>query len=371
MRERALSAVLPGVPQLLAGRVAAGGGALLLWLALAGIAAARWDRIAAAPAGPWDHRLALATLLAMAASVWVWSLRDVRGGGAGSFRRDGPPSAALKAFWRNRLAAVGALTVVSFYLIALLTPFLAPFDPGVQGDLLTNRLAAPSGEHLLGTDQYARDVLSRLLYGARISLVIGLFAVTIAVTIGTLLGAVAGYVGGWLDSLVMRVVDMVLSFPRLVLLIAIIAVFEPGIFLIVAVLGLTQWPPVARIVRGEVLSLRERAFVQAGRSLGFSRSRILLAHVIPNVLAPVVVAATLGIGDTIVLEAGLSFLGLGVQPPTASWGIMVAEGRSQLLGAWWISASSGLAIVLAVLAFNLAGDGLRDALDPRVRGKSA
>jgi peptide/nickel transport system permease protein len=206
-----------------------------------------------------------------------------------------------------------------------------------------------------------------MLYGARVSLSIGFVAVSISVTLGTLLGAVSGFFGGRVDSLIMRFVDMVISFPRLVLLITIIAVFEPSIFLIVTVLGLTQWPATARIVRGEVLSLRERAFVQAGIALGFSRGRIILRHLIPNALAPVIVAATLGIGDTIVLEAGLSFLGLGVQPPTPSWGTMVADGRNNLLGAWWISTFPGLAIVFTVLSFNLAGDGLRDALDPRLR----
>jgi peptide/nickel transport system permease protein len=219
----------------------------------------------------------------------------------------------------------------------------------------------------MGTDQAARDVLSRLLYGARISLGIGILAVAISVTLGTLLGAVAGYLGGWVDGAVMRFVDMVIAFPRLVLLVTIVAVFQPSILLIVAVLGLTLWPGTARIVRGEVLALRERGFVLAARALGYSRRRIILRHVVPNVLGPVIVAATLGIGETIVLEAGLSFLGLGVQPPTPSWGTMVADGRNNLLGAWWLSTFPGFAIVLTVLAFNLVGDGLRDAMDPRLR----
>ena len=165
----------------------------------------------------------------------------------------------------------------------------------------------------------------------------------------------------------MRFVDMVISFPRLILLITIIAIFEPSIFLIVAVLGLTLWPSTARIVRGEVLSLREREFVQAAEALGYPKRRIILRHLIPNALAPVIVAATLGIGNTIVLEAGLSFLGMGVQPPTPSWGTMVADGRDHLLNAWWLSTFPGLAIVFTVLSFNLVGDGLRDALDPRLR----
>jgi peptide/nickel transport system permease protein len=229
------------------------------------------------------------------------------------------------------------------------------------------RLNGLSAAHPLGTDQYARDVLSRLLYGARISLTIGFVAVGISVTIGTLLGAIAGFVGGFVDGAIMRFVDVIISFPRLVLLITIIAIFEPSIFLIIAVLGLTLWPGTARIVRGEVLSLREREFVQAAEALGYPKRRIIMRHLIPNALAPVIVAATLGIGNTIVLEAGLSFLGFGVQPPTASWGTMVAAGRSDLLGAWWLSTFPGLAIVFTVLSFNLVGDGLRDAMDPRLR----
>jgi peptide/nickel transport system permease protein len=249
-----------------------------------------------------------------------------------------------------------------------LTPFLAPYDPAVQGNLLTERLIAPGGVHPLGTDHFARDVLSRILYGARVSLSIGFIAVGISVTIGTLLGAISGYFGRWVDTVIMRIVDMVISFPQLVLLITIVAIFQrPSIFLIIAVLGLTQWPGTTRLVRGEVLSLREREYVQAARALGFSNARIILVHLVPNVLAPVIVAATLGIGNTIIVEAGLSFLGLGVQPPTPSWGTMVSDGRNYMLEGWWISTFAGLAIVVTVLCFNLVGDGLRDALDPRLR----
>lgn len=273
-----------------------------------------------------------------------------------------------RAFGQSRVATLGLMTIVFVYLIALVTPLISPYDPIVQGPLLTHRMLAPGREFVLGTDQFARDVLSRILYGARVSLSIGFVAVGISMTIGTLLGAVSGYFGGILDTVIMRCVDMVISFPRLVLLIMIVALFEQSsIFLIIAVLGFTQWPGTARIVRGEVLGLREREFIQAARALGFTRMRIILRHVIPNTLAPVIVAATLGIGNVIVLEAGLSFLGLGLQPPTPSWGSMVADGRGDLLNAWWISTFPGLAIVLTVVAFNLAGDGLRDALDPRLR----
>jgi ABC-type dipeptide/oligopeptide/nickel transport system permease subunit len=262
---------------------------------------------------------------------------------------------------------VGLATVVALYAVALLAPLVAPYDPVVHGDLATAAYLPPGTAHWLGTDQFGRDVLSRIIFGARISLAIGLFATGLAVVLGSLLGAIAGYVGGTADALIMRFTDMVMAFPRLVLLILIIALFEPSLAVIILVLGLTQWPGTARLVRGEVLSLREREFVQAARALGFGRARIIIRHLLPNVLAPVIVAATLGIGNTIVLEAGLSFLGLGVQPPTPSWGTLVADGRQSLLGAWWIATFPGLAIVVTVLAFNLVGDGLRDALDPRVR----
>ncbi len=363
-----LSALLPGGPQLLAGRWLPGIGALLLWGGLFLTLVLRWDRVVAAPSGRLDERVALGGLILSLGLVWWWSFRDVRYPPDPLAPR-GQWAIAWRAFIRNRLAVMGLGVIVLLSLAAVLTPFLAPFNPAAQGDLLTLRYQPPGGEHLLGTDRLARDVLSRLLYGARISLSIGFVAVGIAVTIGTLLGAAAGYLGGWVDTIIMRFTDMVISFPRLVLLITIIAVLEPSLFLIVAVLGLTQWTGTTRLVRGEVLSLKEREFIQAARALGYSRARIILRHLIPNTMAPVIVAATLGIGNTIVLEAGLSFLGLGVQPPTATWGSMVNDGKDNLLNGWWVSTFSGLAIVLTVVSFNLVGDGLRDALDPRVRGR--
>ena len=366
-RGLALSAVLPGLPQLAVGRWGVGGLGLTVWIAFLAVLLTRWARFAAGWGGPLDHQIASLTVVAGLLGTWGWSMFDVSRpveldrSGVSQWRL------AVQAFKKNRIAVIGAMVGGGVYLIALVTPVIAPYDPAMQGPL-PGRLAAPSSEFLLGTDHVARDVFSRLMYGARVSLSIGFVAVGISVTIGTLLGAVAGYLGGWIDTVVMRFVDMVISFPRLVLLIAIVALFDTqSIFLIVAVLGFTQWPGTARIVRGEVLSLREREFVEATRALGFSRRRIILRHVIPNVLAPVIIAATLGIGNVIVLEAGLSFLGLGLEPPTPSWGSMVADGRDLLLNAWWISTFPGLAIVLTVVAFNLVGDGLRDALDPRLR----
>ena len=370
MSERARTtwvAVLPGAPQLAAGRWGSGGAASMVWLVCVAVLLTRAERVARALGGTWDERLAVVTLVLGLAASWLWSWRDAASGRGAKAVGVSQWDLARRAFAKNRAAVVGLIVIVALYLLALLTPLVAPYDPTAPGDLVTERFIGVSAVHPLGTDQFGRDVLSRLLYGARISLLIGFVAVGISVTIGTLLGAVAGYVGGVVDGAIMRFVDMMVSFPQLVLLIAIVALFQPSIFVIVAVLGLTSWPSTARLVRGETLSLREREFVQAAEALGYSKRRIVLRHVIPNTLAPVIVAATLGIGHTIVLEAGLSFLGLGVQPPTPSWGTMVADGRLVLLEAWWLSTFPGLAIVFTVLSFNLVGDGLRDALDPRLR----
>lgn len=285
--------------------------------------------------------------------------------GVAETRGDSQWRIARRHFRKNKLALAGLFTIALFYLVAVFAPLVAPYDPIAQN--LARAQMPPSMAHPLGTDLFGRDILSRIIFGARISLAIGFIATAMSIVLGTLIGAVAGYAGGKVDALLMRFTDMVLAFPRLVLLILIVALFEPSIAVIIIVLGLTQWPGTTRIVRGDVLSLREREFVQAARALGFSRARIVLRHLIPNVLAPVIVAATLGIGNTIVLEAGLSFLGLGPQPPTPSWGNMVAAGKDTLVGAWWEATFPGLTIVLVVLAFNLVGDGLRDALDPRLR----
>jgi peptide/nickel transport system permease protein len=270
-----------------------------------------------------------------------------------------------RRFKKHRQAILGLALIVLLTGTALLAPALAPYDPDAQADIVATRYQAPSVSHPMGTDRFGRDIFSRVLYGARISLSIGLLAVLIAITLGTAIGAIAGFFGGRLDTVLMRGVDLLLSFPRLVLLVVLVALFEPSIALVTLVLGLTGWMGVSRIVRGQVLTVREMEFVTAARVLGFGRARILTRHVLPNVLTPVIVAATLGIGNTILAEAALSFLGLGVQPPTASWGNMVASGRDAMLDAWWITTFPGLAIVFTVMAFNLVGDGLRDALDPR------
>lgn len=362
-----LSALLPGLPQILEGRRGSGGFVLWVWVGFLSILVLRWEVVFAAPLGPLDHRVAFVTLLAGLLGAWAWSFRDLR-------RAQRSPQAEVAGTWwpvaesfsRSRLAVWGLVIVGTAYLVALVVPFIAPYEPGITAGLGSEGMLNPSLEHPFGTDRLARDVLTMVLYGARISLSIGLVAVAISVTIGTVLGAVSGYMGGWPDSMIMRAVDVVIAFPRLVLLIAVVALFDSSLMLIILVLGLTQWPSTTRIVRGEVLSLRERDFVQAARALGYSRARIIFRHIVPNVLGPVIVATTLGIGDMIVLEAGLSYLGLGVQGDVPSWGAMVADGQSNMLNAWWLSTFAGLAIVFTVLSFNLVGDGLRDALDPRL-----
>jgi peptide/nickel transport system permease protein len=368
----ALSAILPGAGHFVRGEWRRGMSLILCWGAALGLAWLSWERILALRTVRrvgFDQYLALGTLVLVLAGVWAWALHDlvVRARRPRRLHGDSQWSIAARHFRRNRLAMAGLVVMILLYVITLLTPLIAPFDPAEQGNIVLTRYLEPSLQHLMGTDKFGRDIFSRVLYGARISLTIGFIAVAISITLGTLFGALAGYFGGIVDGILMRFTDMMLSFPRLVLLIVVIALFEPNIYLVVAVLGLTGWMGTARLVRGEVLSLREREFVQAARALGMGDARIIFRHMIPNTMAPVIVSATLGIGQTILTEASLSFLGLGVQPPTPSWGNMVSDGRDALVTAWWIATFPGIAIVLTVVAFNLLGDGLRDALDPRLR----
>lgn len=259
------------------------------------------------------------------------------------------------------LGAVGALV-----LGAVLAPLIAPFDPIDQLDLVRLKLAAPSARHWMGTDELSRDLLSRILFGARISLAVAALSVAVSVTCGTFVGITAGLTGGVVDTLLMRTVDAALALPRLVLLIVMLAFWpQVSIPLLVVVLGLTSWFATSRLVRAEVLSVRARPFYSAAVASGTPVPRLLFNHVLPNVAGPIIVSATLGIGNMILMEAGLSFLGVGVAPPTPSWGRMVAESQEVMAGAWWTAAFPGLAILITVFAFSLLGDALRDALDPK------
>lgn len=275
----------------------------------------------------------------------------------------------MRGLWgslrKNRLALAGGVVVACLVAMASLAPVLAPWDPNRPD--VKKILEAPSARHLFGTDQLGRDVLSRMLYGARVSLAVGVVSVGIAAAIGIMLGAAAGYHGGLLDGAIMRLVDLMLVFPRFFLLLAVLAFLRPSIWTIMAVIGLTGWMGVARLVRAEFLSLKEREFVLWSQSIGASSLRIIWRHVLPNAMAPVLVAMTLGIPAAILTESGLSFLGLGVQPPYATWGNILNEGKDAIEIAWWLSVYPGLAILVTVLSYNLLGEGIRDALDPRLR----
>ena len=264
----------------------------------------------------------------------------------------------------------GIIVVVLLVLLAVLAPVVAHQDP-LRIDLV-HQLQGPSWQHWLGTDIQGRDVWARLVYGARISLSAGIISQSIALTLGLTMGLVAGYYGRWVDELVMRLADVTLAFPTLLLLIAMAAALQPSIGVVFVTIGIVGWAGMARLVRGQVLVVRQLEFVQASRALGSRDVRVVLRHVLPNVVAPVLIAATLGIAAAIMAEASLSFLGLGVQPPTPSWGSMIADGRdlNQLRNAPWTSVAPGLAIGAAVLGFNLLGDALRDALDPRHAARS-
>lgn len=269
----------------------------------------------------------------------------------------------LERLKQNRFATVGLFFIALLTLAALLAPWISPQDPAKQD--LMGRLLPPSASHWMGTDDLGRDVFARLLWGTRISLSVGFIAVGIAVGLGTVLGLIAGFLGKWWDTVIMRLVDIMLSIPTLFLILAVLAFLGPSITNVMIIIGLTSWPGLARLVRGECLSLREREFIQAARVTGLPTYRILFVHILPNVAAPILVSATLGVGGAILTESALSFLGLGVQPPTASWGNVLSVGRDYLHIAWWLSIFPSVAILLTVLAFNLLGEGLRDVLDPR------
>jgi len=269
-----------------------------------------------------------------------------------------------RRFKRNRLAAAGGVVVLLMFFAAVFAPFISPHNP----DDIDRKhvLEAPSLRHPLGTDDLGRDVSRRVIWGARISLSVGFVAVGIAALIGIMLGAVSGYYGGWIDRIIMRFIDVMLSIPTFFLILAVIAFIEPSIWNIMIVIGLTSWMGMARLVRAEVLSLKEREFVLAAKALGAGDANIIVRHIMINSMAPVFVSAVLGIAGAVLIESALSFLGIGVQPPTPSWGNILTLGKDNIEIAWWLSVFPGLAILITVLSYNLVGEGLRDALDPRL-----
>jgi peptide/nickel transport system permease protein len=269
-----------------------------------------------------------------------------------------------KRFSRNRLSVIGAGAIILLITISILAPLIAPYDPTAID--VHNVLSPPSKEHPIGTDELGRDLLSRIIWGSRVSLKVGFVAVGIAILIGIVIGALAGFYGGLIDAVLMRFVDIMLAFPTFFLILAVISILEQNIFTIMVVIGLTSWMDVARLVRAEFLSLKEKDFVSAARAVGVNDKRLIFKHILPNALSPVFVAATFGVAGAILIESGLSFLGLGVQPPDPSWGNILTAGKDNIEVAWWLSLYPGLAILITVLSYNLVGEGLRDALDPRL-----
>ncbi|THE63838.1 ABC transporter permease [Salinadaptatus halalkaliphilus] len=292
-------------------------------------------------------------------------LEDARDGDGAGRRQVG--RAIVGHLRHNPFTSAGGIIVVVLGVVAIVGPVVVPHDPTTQ--TLQNRLQAPSLVHPLGTDQLGRDVLARIVYGARYSLGIALLVTAIRVVIGTGVGLVAGYAGGWIDEILMRLVDIQLAFPGLVLALVVAGILGPSLRNVMIALAVVGWTTYARVVRGSVLSIREREYVAAAKLAGTPRRRLFRRHLLPNVVNPVLVIATLNLGTVILATAGLSFIGLGAQPPTPEWGTMLSDGRNHLRSAWWIVNAPGVAIMLTVLGFNLLGDGLRDALDPRQQTK--
>ena len=273
----------------------------------------------------------------------------------------------MKRITQNPLALAGLIIIGLISLMAIFASWIAPFDPDAID--VKAILLAPSWEHIMGTDGLGRDVWSRMLFGARISLLVGIVAVGISTLIGIVLGAIAGYYRGWVDTVIMRFVDIMLSIPTFFLILAVIAFLTPSIWNIMIVIGLTSWMGVTRLVRAEFLSLRGREFVLASQTLGAKDYRLIFKHLLPNSLTPIIVSSVLGVASAVLVESGLSFLGLGVQAPQASWGNILTDGKEYIEFAWWLSLFPGLAILITVLGYNLLGQGLRDALDPRTTNR--
>ncbi len=284
-------------------------------------------------------------------------MRAARGGWSGAVAR----------LARNPSGLLGAAILVALIVCGVAAPLLTPDDPLAQN--LMGALQGPSVQHPLGTDQFGRDILSRILYGTRVSLPIGFISVTIACALGVPLGLVAGYYGHWAESIIMRLMDIMLAFPGILLALVVIAILGPSLNNVMLAVGISGVPSYARLVRGSVLQVKANAYVESARATGASDARLILAHILPNVLAPIIVLASLGVGSSILAASGLSFLGLGAQPPSPEWGAMLSTGRNYLEQAWWIATFPGMMIVLAVLAMNLLGDALRQALDPRLRSR--
>ncbi len=363
-------AVFPGVGHLLLGKGRRGIHLLVYTLAVLFVLVWRWDRFTHAfttqAIDQWVAALFLVASLVGAMWFSLWDVRRLVSGDATRRpRRKSPLRIALRRFRANTLAVWSVYVIVVLYFVAILAPFLAPHDPAAIENVLVTRYLTPTLEHPFGTDEFGRDLLSRAIYGARVSLSVGLLAMLIAKLIGTTYGAVAAYYGGWVDNVMMRTVDVIIAFPTFYLMLMLVGVFEANIVVLVLILGLTAWPGTARFIRGEILSLKEQEFTESARAIGLPSHLVIVRHLIPSALSPVLVSAALSVAGMIGAEAGLSFLGLGIRPPTPSWGNMVSAGQDALLVAWWVAFFPGALLAMTLVSFSLLADGLRDALDPK------
>ena len=364
-------AFIPGLGHMALGRRFKG--AHLLTVTAAGVFLLIWraERVAAAfSSRAIDQWIASLVLIGSLSLAIAYSRRDVgrllEQGDQPSVVNKSPWGVAIRRFKENKLAVVSVYMIVLLYVVALLTPLLAPYDPAAIDNVLETRYMSPSGAHLFGTDEFGRDMFSRALYGARVSLSVGFLAMLISKGLGTFYGAVAAYFGGIVDAILMRFVDVIIAFPTFYLMLMLVGVFEANILLIILILGLTSWPGTARYIRGEILSLKEQEFAESARAIGLPPRLIIIRHLVPSALSPVLVSAALSVAGMIGAEAGLSFLGLGIRPPTPSWGNMVSGGQDALLVAWWVAFFPGALLALTLVSFSLLADGIRDALDPKV-----
>jgi len=362
-------ALIPGANHLRDHRLKRGGGLLTLALLLGLIFFFKHTKIMeflnSKDIGSWSAAFIFIVLCVVTYTYsFVYAIKSCSKKDADS-RRNGALHYAYKRFSANSLATFSAYLIVLMFIVAFLAPIIAPYDPHLINDVINTRYLSPSFTHLFGTDSLGRDLFSRALFGARISLSIGILSVLISMSLGTIYGAVAGYFGGVIDNILMRFVDVIMAFPIFFLMLLLVGVFDASILMLILILGFTSWAGTARYIRGEILSLREREFIESSRAIGLPAHLIIWHHLIPNALSPVLVSATLMVGGMIMAEAGLSFLGIGLRPPTPSWGNMISEGQEAVFTGWWIAFFPGLLLTITILSFNLLADGLRDALDTK------
>lgn len=366
---RILLAVLPGVNHLKDGRTNSGIKLLMLSVSLILVSYLKWQKIIECL---FSNTLSStsASLIFFLLTIFVWTYSFIY---ALKFKREENENLkrksafqyALNRFSANKLATTSAYLLLILFIIAYLAPILAPYDPHIIKDVITTRYQAPDMSHLFGTDALGRDLFSRALFGARISLSIGILSVLISMSLGTIYGAIAGFSGGVVDNILMRFIDIIMAFPIFFLMLLLVGVFDAGITTLILILGFTSWPGTARYIRGEILSLKERAYIESARAIGLPSRLIIWRHLLPNALSPVLVSAALMVGGMITAEAGLSFLGIGIRPPTPSWGNMISAGQAAVFSGWWIAFFPGLLLTITILCLNLLADGLRDAVDTK------